>query len=456
MVLRCRVPGCQGARVPGCWCQVPVLSAEARGRCTWPWHPTSWHLVTAVTGSQVAIILRCASRIGADHAGFALKEHLVDDAEASRPPGRRSRHDQRRACRLSADLRRRRSRRCGGPRRSRDRHRRQRPGRADRRQQGAPACARRCATTCTPRACRGSTTTPTFSPWAAASSPSGSPTRSSSSGSNTPFEGGRHQRRIDRLPNRTTAAGPGNAGADHPPAAEHTRVSMATNTESRSAGVRSRKPIPRLRGTIAQEAHRQNSGLELIASENFVSQAVLEAAGSVLTNKYAEGYPGQALLRRLRVRGRRRVAARSSRAKELFGAEHANVQPHSGAQANMAVYFTLLKPGDTVLGMNLAHGGHLTHGHPLNFSGKLYTIVPYGVRKDDERIDYDEFERLAARAQAEDDHGRRQRLPAGHRLRAHRPRRPRRSGRRSSPTWRTSPAWSPPACTRARCRTPIS
>ena len=140
--------------------------------------------------------------------------------------------------------------------------------------------------------------------------------------------------------------------------------------------------------------HRQNTGLELIASENFVSQAVLEAAGSVLTNKYAEGYPGKRYYG-----GCEFVDVAESlaiaRAKELFGAEHANVQPHSGAQANMAVYFTLLKPGDTVLGMNLAHGGHLTHGHPLNFSGKLYNIVPYGVRKDDERIDYDEFERLA-------------------------------------------------------------
>ncbi len=151
---------------------------------------------------------------------------------------------------------------------------------------------------------------------------------------------------------------------------------------------------PEIATTIRQERHRQNSGLELIASENFVSQAVLEAAGSVLTNKYAEGYPGKRYYG-----GCEFVDVAESlaiaRAKALFGAEHANVQPHSGAQANMSVYFALLKPGDTVLGMNLAHGGHLTHGHPLNFSGKLYTIVPYGVRKDDERIDYDELERLA-------------------------------------------------------------
>jgi glycine hydroxymethyltransferase len=151
---------------------------------------------------------------------------------------------------------------------------------------------------------------------------------------------------------------------------------------------------PEIAAALADERHRQNSGLELIASENFVSQAVLDAAGSVLTNKYAEGYPGKRYYG-----GCEFVDIAESlaigRAKSLFGAEHANVQPHSGAQANMSVYMTLLKPGDTVLGMNLAHGGHLTHGHPLNFSGKLYTIVPYGVRQDDERIDYDEFERLA-------------------------------------------------------------
>src|SRR5258708_8646071 len=142
------------------------------------------------------------------------------------------------------------------------------------------------------------------------------------------------------------------------------------------------------------EQPRQNTGLELIASENFVSQAVLQAAGSVMTNKYAEGYPGKRYYG-----GCEFVDVAESlaiaRAKALFGAEHANVQPHSGAQASMAVYFALLKPGDTVYGMNLAHGGHLTHGHPLNFSGKLYNIVPYGVRKDDERIDYEELERLA-------------------------------------------------------------
>jgi len=151
---------------------------------------------------------------------------------------------------------------------------------------------------------------------------------------------------------------------------------------------------PEVADAIRKETGRQSRGLELIASENFVSSAVLEAVGSVLTNKYAEGYPGKRyyggcefvdIVESLAI----------SRAQALFSAEHANVQPHSGAQANMSVYLTLLQPGDTVLGMNLAHGGHLTHGHPLNFSGKLYTIVPYGVRQDDELIDYDELARLA-------------------------------------------------------------
>jgi len=151
---------------------------------------------------------------------------------------------------------------------------------------------------------------------------------------------------------------------------------------------------PEIAKALREEAQRQHRNLELIASENFVSEAVLEAAGSVLTNKYAEGYPGRRYYGGCEVVDVVEDLA-IARARELFGAEHANVQPHSGAQANMAVYLTLLKPGDTVLGMNLAHGGHLTHGHPLNFSGKLYTIVPYGVRKEDERIDYDDLARLA-------------------------------------------------------------
>src|SRR3989475_6514376 len=169
---------------------------------------------------------------------------------------------------------------------------------------------------------------------------------------------------------------------------------MATQTTTRAMWRTVAEVDPEIDGAIRDELHRQNSGLELIASENFVSRAVLEAAGSVMTNKYAEGYPGKRYYGGCEYVDVVERAA-ITRAKALFGADHANVQPHSGAQANMAVYLTLLKPGDTVLGMNLAHGGHLTHGHPLNFSGKLYTIVPYGVRKSDERIDYDELERLA-------------------------------------------------------------
>jgi len=151
---------------------------------------------------------------------------------------------------------------------------------------------------------------------------------------------------------------------------------------------------PEIHAAIQNEQRRQSTGLELIASENFTYRAVLEATGSVFTNKYAEGYPGRRyyggcefvdIVENLAI----------ERARKLFGAEHVNVQPHSGSQANMAVYLTVLKPGDTILGMNLSHGGHLTHGHPLNFSGKYYRIVPYGVRKDSEVIDYDELARLA-------------------------------------------------------------
>jgi len=151
---------------------------------------------------------------------------------------------------------------------------------------------------------------------------------------------------------------------------------------------------PEVATALRDEARRQHRNLELIASENFVSEAVLEAVGSVLTNKYAEGYPGKRYYGGCEVVDVVENLA-IARAKELFGAEHANVQPHSGAQANMAVYFTLLKPGDTVLGPNLAHGGHLTAGSPMNYSGKFYSIVPYGVRKDTERIDMDQVRDLA-------------------------------------------------------------
>jgi glycine hydroxymethyltransferase len=151
---------------------------------------------------------------------------------------------------------------------------------------------------------------------------------------------------------------------------------------------------PEVARAIRLETERQEYNLELIASENFVSEAVLEAQGSVLTNKYAEGYPGKRyyggchhvdIVENLAI----------ERAKELFGAEHVNVQPHAGSQANMAVYFTVLQPGDTILGMNLSHGGHLTHGSPVNFSGRFFKVVPYGVHPETHRIDYEEVERLA-------------------------------------------------------------
>jgi glycine hydroxymethyltransferase len=145
---------------------------------------------------------------------------------------------------------------------------------------------------------------------------------------------------------------------------------------------------------LREEAKRQATGLELIPSENLVSEAVLEAMGSIFTNKYAEGYPGKRYYGGCEIADKVEQLA-IDRAKQLFGAEHANVQAHSGTSANVAVYMSVLKPGDTVLGMNLAHGGHLTHGHPLNFSGRMYKFVAYGVRKEDERIDYEEIEKLA-------------------------------------------------------------
>lgn len=155
-----------------------------------------------------------------------------------------------------------------------------------------------------------------------------------------------------------------------------------------------RQADPEMADALQKELGRQRDHLELIASENFVSPAVMAAAGSHLTNKYAEGYPGKRYYGGCEFVDIAEDLARD-RAKELFGAEHANVQPHSGAQANMAVYFAMLRPGDTIMGMNLAHGGHLTHGSPVNMSGSYFNIVPYGVREEDGRIDYDELERLA-------------------------------------------------------------
>ena len=151
---------------------------------------------------------------------------------------------------------------------------------------------------------------------------------------------------------------------------------------------------PEIAATIADEERRLAYNLEMIASENFVSEAVLEAMGSVMTNKYAEGYPGKRYYGGCEFVDVAENIARE-RAKQIFGCEHVNVQPHSGSQANMAVYLAALAYGDTVLGMNLAHGGHLTHGHPLNFSGRSYKIIPYGVTQETETIDYDELERLA-------------------------------------------------------------
>jgi glycine hydroxymethyltransferase len=153
---------------------------------------------------------------------------------------------------------------------------------------------------------------------------------------------------------------------------------------------------PELHAAIAAEFRRQHDNLELIASENYASEAVLEAQGSVLTNKYAEGYPGKRYYGGCEFVDKAETLA-IERAKALFGAEHANVQPHSGSQANMAMYLTVLKPGDAVMGLNLAHGGHLSHGHPMNFSGKYYRIVPIDVRREDELIDYEKAEADARR-----------------------------------------------------------
>src|SRR5664279_5273849 len=155
---------------------------------------------------------------------------------------------------------------------------------------------------------------------------------------------------------------------------------------------------PDVAAALDHETLRQHEGLEMIASENFVSEAVLEAAGSVFTNKYAEGYPGKRYYGGCEFTDVVENLARD-RAKEIFGAEHVNVQPHSGSQANAAAYMAVLQPGDKILGLDLAHGGHLTHGHKLNFSGKLYHVASYGVRKDTEVVDYDELEQIAVREQ---------------------------------------------------------
>src|SRR5256885_7560040 len=155
---------------------------------------------------------------------------------------------------------------------------------------------------------------------------------------------------------------------------------------------------PEVADIIRRELERQNTTIQLIASENFTSREVLEATGTVLTNKYSEGYPGKRYYGGNAVIDDIEELART-RCRELFGAEHANVQPHSGSNANMAVYFALLEPGDTILGMRLDQGGHLTHGSPVNFSGRLYRFVSYGVTESDERLDYDQIADLAKREQ---------------------------------------------------------
>src|ERR1041384_6288738 len=169
-------------------------------------------------------------------------------------------------------------------------------------------------------------------------------------------------------------------------------------TQTTEANQRMNRPLDSVDLQIADllrdEARRQATGLELIPSENLVSEAVLEAMGSIFTNKYAEGYPGRRYYGGCEFADKVEQLA-IDRAKQLFGAEHANVQAHSGTQANVSVYMSALAPGDTVLGMNLSHGGHLTHGHPLNFSGRMYKFVAYGVRQDNEQIDYDEIDKLA-------------------------------------------------------------
>src|ERR1017187_10470154 len=200
----------------------------------------------------------------------------------------------------------------------------------------------------------------------------------------------RHRPRPRRFcPQRSTAAARGGWPRNR---AGYTgdRIMTATDEMARPLA----EVDPEVYEAIQHEVERQDSQLELIASENFTSEAILEATGSVFTNKYAEGYPGKRYYGGCEFTDVVENLARE-RAKKLFGAEYANVQPHSGSQANQAAYGAVVTPGDTIMGLNLAHGGHLTHGHPLNFSGKTYKVVPYSVRKEDERIDYDEVERLA-------------------------------------------------------------
>ena len=200
----------------------------------------------------------------------------------------------------------------------------------------------------------------------------------------TDFAGGRHQRRVDQLANPS----------DRNPTDGHRRQPRPTSSPTASSPQRLRDADPAVAEAIKAELDREQTQIELIASENIVSRAVLEAQGSVLTNKYAEGYPGRRYYQGCAPSDTVETLA-IERAKQLFGCGFANVQPHSGAQANGAVMMALLKPGDTIMGMSLAAGGHLTHGAPPAQSGKWFNAVQYGVRQDDHLVDFDEVERLA-------------------------------------------------------------
>src|ERR1035441_1112975 len=214
-----------------------------------------------------------------------------------------------------------------------------------------------------------------------------------------PEGGPRSHRRVAHIPPLLANVG---LGALFPPAPHpsYPRYAVFTGVPMSKSNSWMSRPLssvdPEIAQAIANEEKRQHDGLEMIASENFVSRAVLEAAGTVFTNKYAEGYPSKRYYGGCEFADVVENLARD-RAKKIFGAEHANVQPHSGSQANAAAYMSLCVPGDTILGLDLAHGGHLTHGHKLNFSGKLYRVVGYQVRRDTETVDYDELEATAQR-----------------------------------------------------------
>ena len=212
---------------------------------------------------------------------------------------------------------------------------------------------------------------------------------------------------------------------------------------------------PEIAQAIANEENRQHEGLELIASENFVSEAVLEATGSVFTNKYAEGYPAKRYYGGCEFTDVVENLARE-RAKQLFGAEYANVQPHSGSSANMAAYAAVIQPGDTIMGLDLAHGGHLTHGHKLSFCGKTYRIVSYGVTRETETLDYDEMQKPSPCASSPSSSSAAARPIRASSISPACGRSPTKWEPSTWLTWRTLPAWSPEACIPRPCRTPRS